>query len=130
MPRSRPITRRAFAAALLVPPVAACFRKPTSESQDDDSDYFTLEVVNHHRLNVTIFNVAHGRRDRLGEVTAVSNGTFRLHLRRFFASELQLYADAVGSPESVTSEMLHLSADDVVQWTLETELARSHLTVR
>jgi hypothetical protein len=121
-------TRRAFLAALLIAATACLPRSPSIE--DDDSDLVTISIINHHRLNVTIFNVAEGHRDRIGEVTAASTAQFKLHLRRLVASEIQLYGDAIGSPETVRAELLHLSAGDVVEWTLETELNRSHIVVR
>src|SRR4051812_1934093 len=132
MPEPRLTRRRAFAVLLFAFAVAttACLARRADPFEDDDSDLITLNVVNHHRLNVTIFNVAQGRRERLGEVTAVATATFRLHLRRLFGSEIELYADAIGSPEAVRSEIVHLSPGDTVEWTLETELNRSHLMVK
>jgi hypothetical protein len=90
----------------------------------------TVTVVNHHALNVTVFNVAQGRRDRLGEVTAAATASFKLHARRLPGSELQLLADPIGSSRPVTSELVHVSAGDVVQWMLESDLARSHIQIR
>jgi hypothetical protein len=121
------LSRRLFFVSLLG--TAACFVHRGSDIEDD-SDLVTINIINHHRLNVTIFNVAQGHRDRIGEVTAATNGQFKLHLRRYVASEIQLYADAVGSPETVRAELLHLQPGDIVDWTLETELSRSHLMVR
>jgi hypothetical protein len=132
MTDARSIRRRVFLATLFgaIAGVPACFGRRTSSLEEDDSDAVTIRIVNHHRLNVTIFNVAQGRRDRMGEVTAAASANFTLHLRRFVGSELQLLADAVGSPETVRSEVLHLAPGDVVEWTLETDLARSHLMLR
>jgi hypothetical protein len=121
------ITRRVFLGSLLA--TAACFMHRGADVEDD-SDLVTINIINHHRLNVTIFNVAQGHRDRIGEVTAATNGQFKLHLRRYVSSEIQLYADAVGSPETVRAEVLHLQPGDIVDWTLETELNRSHLMLR
>src|SRR3954469_10136056 len=98
------MTRRLFLAALLL--CSACLIRRGPSADEDDSDLVTINVINHHRLNVTVFNVAQGRRDRIGEVTAASNAQFRLHLRRYVASEIQLYGDAVGSPETVRAELL------------------------
>jgi hypothetical protein len=97
---------------------------------EDQTDVLTITVVNHHALNVTVFNVAAGRRDRLGEVTAAGSASFRLHVRRLPGSELQLRADPIGSSRPVTSEVLHVSAGDLVQWMLESDLARSHIEIR
>lgn len=122
-------TRRVFClAALLV--LSGCLMRRGSSIEEDDSDLVTLTVINHHRLNVTVFNVAAGHRDRIGDVTAAASAQFKLHLRRYVANEIQLYADAVGSPETTRAELLRLRPGDEVDWTLETDLARSHLIVR
>jgi hypothetical protein len=108
---------------------AACtpFRNGQPE---DQTDVVTVMIVNHHALNVNIFSVAQGRRDRLGEVTAAGSASFRLHTRRLPGNELQLRADPIGSSRPVTSELLHVTAGDVVQWMLESDLARSHIAIR
>ena len=63
-------TRRVFVlAALVALSAASC---AWIVDHEDDSDLVTL-IINHHRLNVTIFNVAAGHRDRIGEVTAAAN---------------------------------------------------------
>src|SRR5437879_6161557 len=121
--------RRRFLVLLTGIAASACLPRSSSVG-DDDSDLITISIINHHRLNVTIFNVADGHRDRIGEVTAASNGQFKLHLRRVVGNEIRLFADAVGSPETVRSELLHLVPGDVVEWTLETELNRSNIVVR
>ncbi|HEX4681596.1 MAG TPA: hypothetical protein VH277_02740, partial [Gemmatimonadaceae bacterium] len=97
---------------------------------EDDTDAITLSVVNHHPLNVVIYNVAHGHRDRIGEVTTAATSAFTLHLRRYASGELQLLADPIGSPNTVKTETLHLVAGDVLAWTIEDELARSHYEIR
>src|SRR4051812_6666628 len=126
----RTITRRFFLAGVGTALASACLPAHMAPVVDDDSDLVSLSIVNHHRLNVTVFNVAQGRRDRIGEVTAAATATFPLHLRRLVGNEIQLLADAIGSPETVRSELLHLSAGDTVEWTLETELNRSHVMLR
>jgi hypothetical protein len=97
---------------------------------EDETDVVTVMIVNNHALNVTVFNVAHGRRERLGEVTAIATGSFKVHLQRLPANELQLHADPIGSTRPVTSELLHVSPGDLVQWTLESNLTRSHIMIR
>ena len=102
----------------------------SSLPEEDDADVVTLNVINHHPLDVVVYNVGHGHRDRIGQVTAASTRSFQLHLSRFPGGELQFYADPVGSRESVTSELLHLFPGESASWTLETDLARSSITVR
>jgi hypothetical protein len=123
-------TRRAALAALILLALSACTRMRSAAIEEDDTDVITLNIVNHHLLNVTVFNVIQGHRDRLGEVTSASKTSFKLHLRRMAGGDLQLYADPVGATQGVTSERLHLSAGDTVEWTLETDLARSHVEIR
>ena len=99
-------------------------------ASQDETDVVTVVIVNNHPLNVAVFNVAHGRRERLGEVTAIATSSFKVHLQRLPANELQLHADPIGSTRPVTSELLHVSPGDLVQWTLESNLARSHIMIR
>jgi hypothetical protein len=99
-------------------------------SSGDETDVVTVMVVNHHQLNVTVFNIVQGRRDRLGEVTSATTGTFKLHTRRLAANEIRLLADPIGSSRAVTSEVVHVEPGDEVRWVLETDLARSHIEVR
>jgi len=108
---------------------AACTAFRNSQPEDQ-TDVVTVMIVNHHALNVNIFSVAQGRRDRLGEVTAARSASFRLHTRRLPGNELQLRADPIGSSRPVTSELLRVSVGDLVHWTLESDLARSHIEVR
>jgi hypothetical protein len=119
----------ALAVAALSSTTACAFRHQAS-SADDDSDVITLNVINHHPLDVVVFNVRQGYRERIGDVTAASRGSFRLHLRRFPGNEVQFYADPVGRAQGVTSDVLHLFPGQAADWTLETELARSSIAIR
>jgi hypothetical protein len=96
---------------------------------EDESDLVTLRVANAYKLNIVVYNVGHGARDRLGEVTAVSTKDIRVHLRRLAANEMQLFADPVGGGRGITSETLHLTAGDRVDWILEYDLSRSHIEI-
>jgi len=125
--KSRTLARVAL--ALLIAG-SACNMVQRGSGAEDETDVVAVTVVNHHSLNVTVFNVVRGRRDRLGEVTAASSASFRLHLRRLNGSEVQLLADPIGSSRTVRSDVLHVSAGDVVQWVLESDLARSHIEIR
>src|SRR5690348_3979230 len=97
---------------------------------EDETDVVTLNVINHHPLDVVIFNIRQGYRERIGDVTAASRGSFRLHLRRYPGGEVQFYADPVGRSQGITSDVLHLFPGQAADWTLETDLARSSIAVR
>jgi hypothetical protein len=92
----------------------SCAFRQQSASSDDESDIATLNVINHHPLNVT----------------AASHGSFRLHLRRYPGNEVQFFADPIGRTEGVTSDIVHLLPGQSADWTLETDLARSSIAVR
>ena len=70
------------------------------------------------------------RRHRADERTAATTSSFKLHLRRLPANEVQLLADPIGSARGVTSELLRVSPGDEVRWILESDLARSHVEIR
>lgn len=125
----RRLTRGALALATLSVATSCAFRHQASVA-DDDSDVVTLNVINHHPLDVVIFNVRQGYRERIGDVTAASRASFRLHLRHFPGEEVQFYADPIGRSQGVTSDVLHLSPGQAADWTLETDLARSSIAVR
>jgi len=88
-----------------------------------------VQIINHNELNVTIFNVASGRRDRLGEVTAAASSSFKLHLQRLPNGEMQLLADPIGSSRTTRTDLIHVGVGDTVSWILETDLARSHFEI-
>jgi hypothetical protein len=124
----QPKRRARFALAFLLAGIACSALR--HNPPEDETDVITITIVNNNLLNVTVFNVASGHRDRLGEVTAAASSSFKLHLRRLPANEIQLTADPIGSPRPVTSELVRVSPGDVVQWVLESDLARSHIVIR
>jgi hypothetical protein len=108
---------------------SACASLRHSDTPEDDTDVVTVMIINHHQLNVTVFNVASGRRDRIGEVTAAASSSFKIHIRRLPNSEMQLLADPIGSSRTTRTELLRVGAGDTVSWVLETDLARSHVEI-
>ena len=108
----------------------ACASLRHNGTSEDETDVVTVKVINHHLLNVTVFNIAQGHRDRLGEVTAAATSSFKLHLRRLPSNEVQLFADPIGSSNTTRTELLRVGAGDTVQWILESDLARSHVEIR
>src|SRR3954451_24434924 len=108
--------RRLALTAVVFIGIVSCRTRTGTAIPEDDTDAITVSIVNHYRLNVVIFNVANGHRDRIGEVTAAGASAFTLHLRRYVGNEIQLLADPVGSPSTVKTEALHLVAGDVLEW--------------
>lgn len=122
---------RAWLAVIaLVLGFTACALRKGAEVADDGS-IVTLNVVNHNVLDITIYTVRTGSRDRLGQVTSNTTATFRVRMRQLGAGgDLRLFADPVGSPRGFTSDAVHVFVGQVVDWTLESDLNRSFLSVR
>jgi hypothetical protein len=91
----------------------------------------TLRIVNHSWLDVNVFVLQGTHRERIGTATATSTTEFHVPLRRLSSGgDYRLYADPIGSRQTVRSEALHAQDGDVVTWTLEDDLARSSIDVR
>src|ERR1051326_8981015 len=113
---------RSFTAALAMSLTAACaLNRQTDTSAEQRDEVITLNVANHNTMDVVIYTMRSGaRRTRVGQVTASATGTFHIRLRELGAGgDLQLYADPIGATTGVTSDLLHLFAGQVVDWTLE-----------
>lgn len=117
-----------FAAAAVMA-TAACHAH-TGAGEEDDSDVVTLSIVNHNRLDIVIYNVASGHHDRLGQVTAATTRSFPLHMNRFPAGEVQLFADPIGQLTGQQSDIVRPFPGQTVEWTLESELERSFISIK
>lgn len=90
----------------------------------------TLQVTNHHYLDVTVFVIHDGQRTRIGQVTGSSAQTFTLSPRMIGQShELALVGEAVGSDETARTERLIVHPGQLIEWTLESRLRRSSVGV-
>ncbi len=119
---------RHVALALVVVGVAACTSRhpPTVDPRGE----FSLSVINHHWLDVTVYVAHGGERTRIGTVTASSNERFVLSGRLLGATrEVYLIGHAVGSLEVIRTEILVVQPGQVIEWTLENPLRRSSVGV-
>jgi hypothetical protein len=90
----------------------------------------SLVVENHHWNDVIVSVLHDGVADRIGLVTAVKTSTFVIPSRRLGTSGvIQLRAHAVGAPDSHTSDSFVIQPGQEIQWTLESDLARSSVAV-
>jgi len=108
--------------------MAACTsHRPRSA---DPQDEFTLIVVNHHWLDVTVYVLHDGQRTRIGTVTGSSSQQFVLPGRLLGQShQLALFGDAIGSNDFARTETLNIQPGQRIEWTLETDLRRSSVGV-
>jgi hypothetical protein len=96
------------------------------------SGEFTVKVINHGRLDVVIYVVHSGSRERIGEATASATATFKFSMRHLGAGRsYSLFGDPIGSTtENAQSETLVAENGELVIWTLEDDLRRSSVEVR
>lgn len=118
-------TRLLLAALLLLAP--GCFHRRAGPEQPP----ITVKVANRGLLDVNVFEVGRGVRDRLGMVIAQGTGIFPLKPWQLSGGgDIQLRAEPIGARRGFTSEIIHPYPGDTVQWTLDTDLTRSWIVLR
>ena len=97
----------------------------------DEPETITIEVSNNNALDITVYAVNQSMRMRLGTVNTASTQRFTIPLHQLSVTgDLQLLADPVGSRRTLTSETIHVSAGQVVEWALQADLRQSSLSIR
>ena len=119
---------RASVVALLVVALPGCVKHSVIP---DEPDTITIRVSNNNSLDINVYAVNQSMRIRLGTVTTASTQRFEVSLHQISPTgELQLLADPIGSRRTMRSEAIHVSAGQVVEWTLQADLRQSSLTIR
>jgi hypothetical protein len=136
--RSRPsVVRRsarltplalALTAALVV---GGCGRHSVdTEPQADPNAPTELTVNNQHWLDVIIYISHDGQTTRVGTVTATSTAVFNLAPWMLGQSRLiRLVGDPVGEDGNIGTELLKVQPGQIIEWRLESQLARSSVSV-
>src|SRR5262245_14248215 len=91
---------------------------------------WTLTVVNHHWLDVSIYVMSDGERSHVALVTATRTESFEMPARMITGGRLiMLEADPIGATRKVQTERLSVQGGQNVEWTLESGLERSMVAV-
>jgi hypothetical protein len=94
------------------------------------SGEIVLQVRNNHWNDINIFVLHDGVAERVGMVIAVSSTVITLRPSQVGSSGvIRLRADVIGSDETVTTENLPVRSGSTIDWTLESQLVRSHVGV-
>jgi len=139
MPRPGRV-RRPFGRAIALSLIAAMFAcartsdpapSPTgAETFPIPASPVVVRVHNKHWSDVNIALDVGGQRTRLGLVTAVTSGSFRVPDRLLTQGRpFRLIADPIGATTILTSETVYARPGQVVEWTLESDLKRSTLAI-
>ena len=89
-----------------------------------------LTVSNHNYLDVVIYVLHDGQVSRVGTVTGSASATFYLPSRLLgIGREIGLLGDPIGGTAVARTELLVVQPGQYIEWTLETDLARSSVGV-
>lgn len=110
----------------------ACRHRPDLEASESwRTAEVALVVVNHNWNDVRIYLIHDGIVERIGLVSAASNATFILPGRDFASGAgFQLRASPLADPVGFTSEPLVIQPNQILTWTLETQLPRSSVLIQ
>jgi len=115
---------------LLLASSACAGRRARSDTAAPSAAEIVLVIDNHHWNDVTVSVLHDGVVDRVGLATAVKISTFVLSSRRLGTSGiLRLRGHAVGAPDDHTTDAFPVQPGQEIQWTLESDLARSSVAV-
>lgn len=132
---ARPGARRLLArpALVLLLSVSCWFsnKKPTTPSGVSVSQTeIVIRVKNHNFQDVVVYALVHDVRTRVGTVTGSSTAVFLMSTRLLGqGGEFQLLGDAIGSDEYAITERLIVQPGEYIDWTLESTLSRSTVSV-
>ena len=90
-----------------------------------------LDVSNHNWLDVVIYVVHSGQRTRVATVVATGSASVVVpnHALRNSGGQIRLLAHAIGNPNTFMSETIVARPGMTIDWTLESDLKRSSLSV-
>lgn len=116
---------------MLMVTTASCSHGRKSESSALTSGPVSVKVENHNWVNVVVYVIHGGQRTRLGMATG--NKTTDLTIPYWVvghAATIQLQGDAVGSSDRVITDAVTVRPWMKLDWTLETDLSRSALSIQ
>ena len=112
--------------------------RPESETTDsvpaDGPDFRNAEVTimvrNQHWLDLNIYLVRGTSTERLATAGGLSTKVITLPWQRLGgAGTLRLGADPIGQDRGIVSEMVQVRPSSVVEWTIESDLRNSYVSV-
>ena len=110
--------------------LAACSHQHAAEPEPTPDQGWTLTVINHHWLDVSVYVTSDGGRSHVALVPATRTQSFEMPSRMITGGRLIiLEANPIGAIRTVRSERLAVQGGQQVEWTLETGLERSSVAV-
>jgi hypothetical protein len=110
--------------------LAACSHRHAGDSGTNPDEGWTLTVINHHWLDVSVYVMTDGGRSHVALVPATLTQSFEMPARMITGGRLiTLEANPIGANRTVRTEQLSIQGGQRVEWTLETGLERSTVAV-
>jgi hypothetical protein len=132
----RSVGRTVYAVSLMAAlgvGASACGHHNAQDEAEAEADPLAptpLTVENNNWLDVVIFVYHDGELSRVGTVTAASQGNFFLPSWMIGQSRsIRLLADPIGSTGYARTETIHIQPGQYIEWRLESQLARSTVSV-
>jgi hypothetical protein len=132
MSHSLDVWRRLLLAVALPLAGPACHHgaHPTAPAPSDGSPDIPLEVANHNWLDVIVYVVRDGQPTRVGIASASSSARFTLPARLLGQGrEIRLMGHPIGGSGATLTETVVVQPGQWIEWTLESDLARSAIGV-
>ena len=122
---------RSILAVLAVAATMGCIRRGKSaDALPADIEPITIaRVTNNNWLDVGLYAVRGGSRERLGIVRSFETQAFELPPHFLVASGLQLYVDLIGSRQSYQTDRIQVSPGQLIELVVQERLAQSHYSV-
>lgn len=110
--------------------LAGCSHQHPDGAATTPDQGWTLTVVNHHWLDVSVYVTSDGQRSHVALVAAARTESFEMPARMITTGRLiRLEADPIGAPREVRTDALSVIGGQHVEWTLETNLAQSRVSI-
>lgn len=107
-----------------------CSHHQAADTEPTPDQGWTLTVINHHWLDVTIYVISDAGRAHVGTVSATHTQSFEMRPGMIRSGRsVTIEANPIGATRSVRTEALTVQGGQRVEWTLETGLERSTVAV-
>ena len=110
--------------------LVGCSHHHASETETAPDEGWTLTVINHHWLDVSIYVMSDDGRAHVGTVSATHTQSFEMPARMISTGRtVTIEANPIGSNNTLRTDALTVQGGQRVEWTLETGLERSTVAV-
>jgi hypothetical protein len=124
------MARRLLWICAAVAAFTACSHRNSGSAAPAPDEGWTLTIINHHWLDVSVYVMSDGGRAHVGLVPATNTQNYDMPARMITGGRLiVLEANPIGATRSVRTERLSVQGGQRVEWTLETGLERSTVAV-